>query len=52
MILEQHIEELRAGLRNCCDREEYPEIEAELKKALAQLHAWLDTLTLDDEPPS
>ena len=44
--------ELRAELRNCCDRDEYREIEAELKKALAELDAWLDTLTFDEEPPS
>lgn len=52
MMLEQHIEELRAELRNCCDRDEYREIEAELKKALAELDAWLDSLALDGEPPS
>lgn len=52
MMLEQHIEELRAELRNCCDRDEYREIEAELKKALAELDAWFETLALDMEPPS
>jgi hypothetical protein len=52
MMLEQHIEELRTELRNCCDRDEYREIEAALKKALAELDAWLDTLTRDEEPPS
>ncbi len=36
MILEQHIEELRAELRNC-DSKERPQIERELKAARDEL---------------
>jgi hypothetical protein len=52
MMLELHIEELRAELRNCCDRDEHREIEAELKAALGELHAWLDEVVRDLKPPS
>lgn len=52
MLLEHHIEELRAELRNCCDRDEYREIEVELNKALAEYEAWLEEVARDEEPPS
>lgn len=52
MLLEQHIEELRAELRNCCDRKERREIEAELKRARAELEARLEEIARDEEPPS
>lgn len=42
MMLEQHIEELRAELRNAVIRKERRWIEAELKRALAELDARLD----------
>jgi len=42
MMLEQHIEELRAELRNAVIRKEHRWIEAELKRALAELDARLD----------
>ena len=47
MMLEQHIEELRAELRNCVDRKERRETEAQLKKALAEQEAWLDEMVRD-----
>lgn len=37
MLIEQHIEELRAELRNCADDLERRQIEAELVVALAKL---------------
>jgi hypothetical protein len=60
MTLEQHIEELRAELRNAVIRKERRWIEAELKRALAGLDARLDEverelLEIDQEdkaPPS
>jgi hypothetical protein len=52
MMLEQHIEELRAELRNCCDHEEHREIRAALDEALAEYEAWLDEVARDMEPPS
>lgn len=53
MMLEQHIEELRAELRNCCDHEERREIEAQLDAALAELDAWIDDMVRElREPPS
>ncbi|NSZ61134.1 hypothetical protein [Agrobacterium tumefaciens] len=54
MTLEHHIEELRAELRNCWDREERREIEAELEVAVAELNIWIDELTQDlrgEKPP-
>lgn len=54
MTLEHHIEELRAELRNCWDREERCEIEAELEVAVAELNIWIDELTQDlrgEKPP-
>ena len=42
MMLEQHIEELRAELRNAVIRKDRRWIEAELKRALAGLDARLD----------
>lgn len=50
MMLEQHIEELRAELRNCCDRKERREIEAQLKEALDELDEWLDTVAQEVQP--
>ncbi|WP_192800961.1 hypothetical protein [Brucella tritici] len=50
MMLEQHIEELRAELRNCCDRKEHEEIKAQLKEALAELDEWLDTVAQEVRP--
>ncbi|WP_170212276.1 MULTISPECIES: hypothetical protein [Agrobacterium tumefaciens complex] len=47
MTLEQHIEELRAELRNCWDREERREIEAELEAARGELDAWLNEMMQD-----
>ncbi len=55
MILEQHIEELRAELRNRCDRKEYRETKAMLDAALAELDARLnaqDALLRNEFPPS
>lgn len=37
MTLEQHIEELRAELRNCCGRKERRQIERELEETRAEL---------------
>ncbi|MBW9075039.1 MULTISPECIES: hypothetical protein [Agrobacterium] len=54
MTLEHHIEELRAELRNCWDREERHEIEAELEVAVAELNIWINELTQDlrgEKPP-
>jgi hypothetical protein len=44
MMLEQHIEELRAELRNAVIRKDRRWIEAELKRALAGLDARLDVV--------
>ncbi len=44
MTLEQHIEELRAELRNAVIRKDRRWIEAELKRALAELDARLDEI--------
>jgi hypothetical protein len=54
MTLEQHIEELRAELRNCWDREERREIEVELEAARGELDAWLNEMVqeLRDMKPS
>lgn len=60
MMLEQHIEELRAELRNAVIRKERRWIEAELKRALAELDARLDEVERelreidqeDEAPPS
>jgi len=41
MPIEQHIEELRAELRNCCDVAERAQIEDELEMALAEREAVL-----------
>lgn len=41
MPIEQHIEELRAELRNCCDVVERAQIEGELETALAERQAML-----------
>ena len=49
MTLDQHIEELRAELRNCCCAKERREITAELNAALAQREQRADK---GDEPPS
>ena len=58
MMLEQHIEELRAELRNAVIRKDRRWIEAELKRALAGLDARLDEverelreINHEDEPP-
>jgi F0F1-type ATP synthase epsilon subunit len=39
MTIEQHIEELRAELRNACDDDERRQIESELAEAVAELEA-------------
>ncbi|MGN6096475.1 MAG: hypothetical protein ACTHP8_09595 [Bosea sp. (in: a-proteobacteria)] len=41
MPIEQHIEELRAELRNCWDIEERAQIEGELEMALAEREVML-----------
>ncbi|MDX3810077.1 MULTISPECIES: hypothetical protein [Hyphomicrobiales] len=41
MPIEQHIEELRAELRNCCDADELRQIAEELEMALAEQEAML-----------
>lgn len=53
MPIEQHIEELRAELRNCCDVAERARIEDELEMALAELEAVLATAEArySSEPP-
>ena len=60
MMLEEHIEELRAELRNAVTRKDRRWIEAELKRALAELDARLDEVERelreinheDEAPPS
>ncbi|WP_421405553.1 hypothetical protein [Agrobacterium fabrum] len=47
MTIEQHIEELRAELRNAVDREERQQIVAELAAAVAELDALLDNMVPD-----
>jgi hypothetical protein len=53
MLIEQHIEELRAELRNAVYPEERREIEAELKRACAELDAAMADIfgSSDAEPP-
>lgn len=47
MTIEQHIEELRAELRNAVDRKERRQIEADLAAAVAELDALLENLVPD-----
>jgi hypothetical protein len=47
MTIEQHIDELRAELKNCLDAEERHQIEAELETAQQELLR----LSADDPPP-
>lgn len=51
--IEQHIEELRAELRNAVYRDERHQIEAELAQAFAELKAAItkQDAELDAEPP-
>lgn len=49
MTIEQHIEELRAELKNACDVTERREIEAELEMAQAELA--IITAEQDAGPP-
>ncbi|WP_181183588.1 MULTISPECIES: hypothetical protein [unclassified Mesorhizobium] len=51
--IEQHIEELRAELRNAVCRDERCQIEAELERACAELEAatTAQDAVLDAEPP-
>lgn len=53
MTIEQHIEELRAELKNACDAVERRQIEAELQLAQAELAVVLAELdgTIEAEPP-
>ncbi|ULR42503.1 MULTISPECIES: hypothetical protein [Rhizobium] len=53
MTIEQHIEELRAELRNACDAAERRQIEAELQLAQADLTVALAEQdgTIEAEPP-
>ncbi|TQI65264.1 hypothetical protein FHT98_5134 [Bosea sp. AK1] len=53
MSIEQHIEELRAELRNCCDVAERAQIEGELETALAECQAMLAAAEArySSEPP-
>jgi len=53
MPIEQHIEELRAELRNCCDAEERAQIEGELEIAQAEREAMLAAAEArySSEPP-
>lgn len=50
MLLEQHIEELRAELRNAVIRKERSEIEAQLKEALAELEEKLEAIAKEALP--
>jgi hypothetical protein len=47
MTIEQHIEELRAELRNAIDLEERRQIEAELAAAVEELDALLENMVPD-----
>lgn len=47
MMIEQHIEELRAELRNAIDLEERQQIVAELAAAVAELDAMLENMVPD-----
>ncbi len=47
MTIEQHIEELRAELRNAIDHEERQQILAELATAVAELDALLENMVPD-----
>ncbi|KJF70229.1 hypothetical protein RP75_27375 (plasmid) [Agrobacterium arsenijevicii] len=47
MTIEQHIEELRAELRNAVDRDERGQIEAELAAAVEELDALLESMVPD-----
>jgi hypothetical protein len=47
MTIEQHIEELRAELRNVIDLEERQQIVAELATAVAELDALLQNMVPD-----
>jgi len=47
MTIEQHIEELRAELRNAIDLEERQQILAELAAAVAELNALLENMVPD-----
>lgn len=47
MPIEQHIEELRAELRNCCDAQEHRQIEEELEIVLAEREAMLAAAEAD-----
>ncbi|MFT4118304.1 hypothetical protein [Bradyrhizobium sp.] len=49
MSIDQHIEELRAELRNAVERDERRVIDAELAAAIAERDAMLDAWA--DEPP-
>ncbi|OWO92893.1 hypothetical protein B5E41_20890 [Rhizobium esperanzae] len=53
MNIEQHIEELRAELRNACDADERAQVEAELQLAQADLAVALAEQdgTIEPEPP-
>lgn len=53
MSIEQHIEELRAELRNCCDLAERAQIEGELEAVLAEHEAMLAAAEAhySSEPP-
>ncbi|MGM4884541.1 MULTISPECIES: hypothetical protein [Rhizobium] len=53
MTIEQHIEELRAELRNACDAVERCQVEAELQLAQADLAVALAEQdgTIEAEPP-
>lgn len=47
MTIEQHIEELRAELRNALDRKERRQIEAELAAAVDERNALLENMVPD-----
>lgn len=53
MTIEQHIEELRAELKNACDAAERRQIEVELQLAQADLTVMLaeQNGAIDAEPP-
>lgn len=53
MSIDQHIEELRAELRNAVYRDERREIETALELALAEREViWAEQEALNAEPPS